>query len=262
MLSGNIQVVDASGRYYACYLDRIYYNAAGQQVGDGNQNNAVYAFDPVAPCYQYAEATPATATQMSVRAVFDSNPPAAGVAFVMYLQHVKLEAGANFTGWNDTASQVTTSASVIANSAAIATLQGQLYATYTLTATAGNVVTGLQLISASGAQTISAIVFQAENFLIKSSASSVVHSPFAYDSTTGTLSLQNIVVGNAVIGTAAIGTLNLVGGSVSMTFILTNSASIPIGPGGGVSTTAPSAPPSGGSSGGTGATGSRGSAQP
>ena len=241
-LSGNIQAVDGNGSYYPCYLDRIYYNSAGQELLDGGQTIENYGLGLTAPDYVYPETAPSTAATMVIRLVV--NAPS-GVGITAYIQRVKVEVGGYYSGWSDDNSAVALTASVNTTIAAVATLQGQLFATYTLTATAGNVITGLQLLSASGATTISAVVFQAENFLIKSQAASSVFSPFAYNSETGTLSLQNIVVTNAVIGTAAIGTLNIAGGAVNQFYSIVFNVGGTVGPGVGGASQTPGTPAGG-----------------
>jgi hypothetical protein len=98
-------------------------------------------------------------------------------------------------------------ATVQQNSAAIATVEGALYGSYTLQVEAGNVVTGLQVLSESGPETISDIIFQAENFLIKSSSASSAATPFAYNAETGVLTLQDVVVSELSALSADLGTI-------------------------------------------------------
>ncbi len=204
-LSGNLMCgANSGGAYYQCYLDRIYYNSSGTEVLDGAQTYITSYLSVSGPNYKYTEAAPSAATSLLVRAVFY---PPAGTAVNCYAQRVKLEVGSVFSGWSDDTSAVSIAASVTANSTAIATLGGQLYSTYTLTATAGNVVTGMQLLSASGAQTVSAVIFQAENFIIKSASASAGVAPFAFNSTTGTLTLQNVVAASLSAISANLGTV-------------------------------------------------------
>lgn len=55
-----------------------------------------------------------------------------------------------------------------------ATFNGQLTSTYTLTATAGNVITGMRLVSSTGpAGNVSAVIFQADRFTIFNGASAI-----------------------------------------------------------------------------------------
>ena len=224
-LSGNIQCVDANGNFYACYLDRVYYNASNQVILDGDQNTQAYALNLSSPDYSFAEVAPSNAATMAIRLVY--NAPS-GVAVTAYIQRVKLEVGPVYTGWSDDASTATLTATVTQSSAAIATLQGQLFASYTLTATAGNVITGLQLLSASGATTISAVVFQAENFLIKSASAGSSVSPFAYNSSTGTLLVQNVAISGNLIVDGTILSPQLALGAVTSFYFAYSDATTPI----------------------------------
>lgn len=152
-----------------------------------------------------------------------------------------------------TASTANTSAAVNANAAALATLTGQAYGSYTLTASANGVVAGMQILAANGPINFSTVIFNAANFQINNpsntlnlfnvvsgvnylanvsingnllisesvTAAQIAASTITADKLSVTdlsaisANLGSIVVGTANIGNLVVGTSNIAGSAVS-----------------------------------------------
>ncbi|MCW2478114.1 phage tail protein [Candidatus Symbiopectobacterium sp. NZEC135] len=85
----------------------------------------------------------------------------------------------------------------------INTLTNNINSTYSLTANANGVVSGIKLVANSGASTNSAIYFVADKFVVSPAASTTnAKSPFTIDG--GVVYLNNAMIKNASIGTALI----------------------------------------------------------
>lgn len=85
----------------------------------------------------------------------------------------------------------------------ISTLTNNINSTYSLTANANGVVSGIKLVANSGASTNSAIYFVADKFVVSPASSTAnAKSPFTVDS--GIVYLNNAMIKNASIGTALI----------------------------------------------------------
>ena len=89
------------------------------------------------------------------------------------------------------ATQGSLSTSVTSQQAALVTATGQLYASAGLIVSAGNVITGVKYFSASGATNVSAIVFSADNFIVRASNGATLS--FTLDDG-GTLTATNLRV--------------------------------------------------------------------
>jgi hypothetical protein len=204
--TANIQASVNSGSGSAqCLLIATFFNSSGANLNTNiSGQQSAFVLSGTGPNTTFTFTTPSTAATMQLIVYTVIN----GTAVVtQYVSRLKCEPGGVYTGWNDDASQLTLTASVITTVQTVATLSGQLYGSYTLMATAGSVVTGVQYLSASGAVQISSVIFQAENLLIKSASASAAVAPFAYNSTTGTLTLQNVVVSTLSALSANLGTV-------------------------------------------------------
>jgi hypothetical protein len=153
-LSGNIAPANNA---ITVYLDIQYYAANNVLIFDGGQTNSSNALVNGGPNYVHTEVAPTSTSYGIVRMVVNSN----GVLNVSgFAQRIKLEQGSVATGYDATAS-VSTQAS------ALTTLSGQAYSTYTLTASAGNVITGMQLLASNGATSVSSVIFDANTIIIQ-----------------------------------------------------------------------------------------------
>ncbi len=108
---------------------------------------------------------------------------------------------------DDTGGGSPLAAYVTSQATALATAEGQLYASAGLTTTAGGVVTGLSIFSSSGATPLSAIVMRAANFLFEAApGSGSTVTPWSYDSGTGKMFAEDITMRRGNIQGAAIST--------------------------------------------------------
>jgi hypothetical protein len=107
------------------------------------------------------------------------------------------------------------SSSVTTTAAALATLSGQAYGSYTIKANANGALASMQLLAASGpVTTVSAVIFDVDYFLLKSSSHPNI-TPFYYDATTGSLFSDTITVRTANVLTGNIVTAHLGNGQVT-----------------------------------------------
>ncbi|TAJ05826.1 phage tail tip fiber protein [Pectobacterium versatile] len=101
----------------------------------------------------------------------------------------------------------------------INTLTNNINSTYSLTAQANGVVSGIKLVANSGASTNSAIYFVADKFVVSPSASTAnSKSPFTIDSGIVYLNnamIKNASIGNALIADASITNAKIVNGSIN-----------------------------------------------
>lgn len=114
-------------------------------------------------------------------------------------------------GTSATLGGITTLASLTSTSLATAT--GQLYGSIGLAVNVNGAITSMTLFGGGGATNLGAVIFEAAQFLIKSSTHPSI-TPFLYDATSGTLFLQNITVQTANIATANITTATIAGNAV------------------------------------------------
>lgn len=97
---------------------------------------------------------------------------------------------------------------------AIANINGDLFATYTMYANSNGAMAGISILTSSGRVNYSGVVIDADNFLVKSSSYPAVQ-PLFYDATSGALYSNTIVARSVNILNAAIGTLKLAYGAVT-----------------------------------------------
>jgi hypothetical protein len=105
-------------------------------------------------------------------------------------------------------------ATVSVQGTAIANINGNLYATYTMYANSGGAMAGISILTSSGRVNYSGVIVDADNFLVKSSSYPAVQ-PLFYDAATGALYSNTIVVRTANIANLAVGTLKLAYGAVT-----------------------------------------------
>jgi hypothetical protein len=105
----------------------------------------------------------------------------------------------------------------------LATSTGQLYGSYTLTASAGNNISGMQLIAANGATNISEVIFQANTFQIWNGT----NTSNLFSVSAGVNNLANVVInGNLLVtGTITASKLNI----TDLSAISANLGSITVG---------------------------------
>ena len=110
--------------------------------------------------------------------------------------------------YNGTAATVTTQASTLAQ-------LGQLYGSYGLRVTAGQVVTGITLYAASGAVNYSGIHFEADQFALTKAGSTII--PFLFDTNTGTAYLQNVAIAGDLLVAGTITNSKVQQGAITRT---------------------------------------------
>ena len=121
-------------------------------------------------------------------------------------KQLKLESGVVCTQYTDNASAASLQGSINTIQSITTTLTGQVYGTYGLTVNANGAIAGMTLYASGGAVKQSSVVFDANSFIIKSSANPNI-MPFSYDSTSGTLFLNSITVNTLNVANNAITTL-------------------------------------------------------
>lgn len=124
---------------------------------------------------------------------------------------------------DDTGGGSPLAAYVTSQATALATAEGQLYASAGLTATAGGIVTGMNLYASSGATPFSAVIFQASKFQIQAGVGAGTGiTPFTYDATSGTLFVNNLTIRRGDIQGATISTCVGFDATIGTTLTTTN----------------------------------------
>ena len=122
----------------------------------------------------------------------------------------------------------------------LADVTGKFYSRYMVEANANGVITGIYAVASQGGGgvPVSGVKVRADTFGIVRSDDTATQYPFAYDATTGTLVLNQIMVQSANIGALAVKTFNLDGEAVTTEKLranaITNSISVQAAIGGNI----------------------------